>query len=169
MNIQIEKFYYSESKSACEARQKELWKQLHREKDILQGLSEEEKKERGQKAISDMANGIMPLTEKCMIFDSRKYDLFVTLAKFSVQIAHELTANVLVYTEDMTGWIVFVGASLHCEDREKSQIVKMILAADGMHISASVDTGKGSPLDVDDAVQLTFWFDFYTIATDEEV
>ena len=101
--MRIEKIYYSESIAACEARKKELWEQIRGEMDMLQGLSEEEAKAREEKAIDDMVRKMLPPEEQCVTFDPRKYDLFVVLAKFSVSIAREMIANLLVYTEDGSG------------------------------------------------------------------
>ncbi|MDO5783776.1 MAG: hypothetical protein Q4P20_01785 [Eubacteriales bacterium] len=164
--MRIEKFYYSESIAACEARKKEMWEKLRSEINMPQGMSEEEEKEWEWKAVKDMVSKIMPSTEVYTMLDPRKYDLFFVLAQVSVRLAQALTANLLVYTEDMTGWIIFVGTSIYCEDRDKDIFSRLVSAANGMHISASVDTGKGSPTDVDNAVQATFWFDLCTAMTE---
>lgn len=38
---------------------------------------------------------------------------------------------------------------------------KLTATADEVHIALSVDTGKGSPTDIDGLVRMEFWFDFY--------
>ena len=161
--MRIEKYYYTESLAKLQTETREMWAKLRGELDILQGESEEEKKEREQKAIADM----IPLTKQNVSFDSRKYALFKALAKFSVSVAREMTANLLVYTEFDSGWIIFVGTSLYAENSYKDRLVKMLRVTDGMRISASMDTGQGDPTDIDDAIQLAFRFDFYITETEE--
>lgn len=38
---------------------------------------------------------------------------------------------------------------------------KLTAVADEVHTALAVDTGEGSPTDIDGLVRMEFWFDFY--------
>ena len=73
------------------------------------------------------------------IQNTEKFQSFTQLSASCQSLAREIGANLFMDTDDHAGWITF---------------------ADEVTIRASVDTGANSPADVDNAVQLTFWFDF---------
>ena len=159
--MRIEKYYYSEYKTAYNELQKEMQERIHGQIEAQQGLLATNEHVDKNKTIEDMLSTLKQPSEYCAIIYPAKYDLFSVLAKFCTDLAKSLKANLLVYTEELTGWIILVGETMHCENKDKTIIEKLISAADGIHITSSVDTGTGSPTDIDGVVQLAFWFDFY--------
>lgn len=63
-------------------------------------------------------------------------------------------------TDDHAGWITFICDVLSFKGAAKQAMQQLADVADEVTIRASVDTGANSPADIDNAVQLTFWFDF---------
>ena len=61
----------------------------------------------------------------------------------------------------LIGCITFVGEELGYIEKHKAMLEKLTATADKVHIALSVDTGEGSPTDIDGLVRMEFWFDFY--------
>lgn len=59
------------------------------------------------------------------------------------------------------GCITFVGEELRYIEKHKAMLEKLTAVADEVHTALAVDTGEGSPTDIDGLVRMEFWFDFY--------
>lgn len=99
--------------------------------------------------------------QRFSIVDPRKYHRFCELAEQSISLAEELCANLLVDTEDFTGCIAFVGDEMNFTKAIKTKFEEYADAADEVHIKLSSDYGEKSPTDIEGAVQLEYWFDYY--------
>lgn len=169
--MRIERYYYSEHKALWESRQKEMKEHLHIQKEATQKLSIEEQREltlRQKKAIEETFLELLHMPSIVYsAFNPQKYNVFVKLAEISVILAELLRANLLVYTEDMTGCISLVAEEM-TYTREQKQLLSMLtLAADEVHVGVSADTGEGSPMDIDGLVRTEFWFDCYASVAEE--
>lgn len=100
-------------------------------------------------------------TQSISIVDPSKFHRFCELAEQSVSLAEELRANLLVGTEDFTGCIAFVGDEMNFTKAIKTKFEEYADAADEVHIKLSADYGEKSPTDIEGAVQLEYWFDYY--------
>ena len=89
------------------------------------------------------------------IQNTEKFQSFTQLS-----LAREIGANLFMDTDDHAGWITFICDVLSFKGAAKQAMQQLADVADEVTIRASVDTGANSPADVDNAVQLTFWFDF---------
>ena len=94
------------------------------------------------------------------IENTEKFQSFTQLSAPCQSLAQEIGANLFMGTDDHAGWITFICNVLSFKDATKQTMQQLAAAADEMTIQASVDTGANTPTDVDNAVQLTFWFDF---------
>lgn len=94
------------------------------------------------------------------IKNTEKFQSFMQLSASCQSLAQEIGANLFMDTDDHAGWITFICNVLSFKDATKQTMQQLADAADEVTIRASVDTGANSPADVDNAVQLTFWFDF---------
>lgn len=94
------------------------------------------------------------------IENTEKFQSFTQLFASCQSLAQEIGANLFMGTDDHAGWITFICNVLIFKDAAKQIVHQLATASDEMTIQASVDTGANSPADVDNAVQLTFWFDF---------
>lgn len=146
--MKIERFFYSDYKKAWENQQEEVKKFIQRE-------------ERPTIYTLQINEPIAMPSEAYKIIDPKKYKVFLELAKISIPFAKELRANLQIYTEDLTGSIIFVGEELNHTENEKVMLEKLISAADEVHVAISVDTGAGMSTDIDGLVRMEFWFDFY--------
>lgn len=97
---------------------------------------------------------------KSDIQNTEKFQLFTQLSASCQSLAQEIGANLFMDTDDHAGWITFICNVLIFKDAAKQIVHQLAVASDEMTIQASVDTGANTPTDVDNAVQLTFWFDF---------
>jgi len=166
--MKMERYYYTEYKKMAEQQAKDIQKNLRLQQETIQRFSEKEQnelRERQEKAVNKLLSEMIPSTpEVCTIINPVKHDRFFALAQESISLAQKLRANLLVHTENMTGCITFVGEEFSHIGERKDMLEKLITAADEVHIALSADTGDGSPTDVDSAVRVEFWFDFYAEA-----
>lgn len=160
--LRIEKFYYNDSLKDQDAQLAARWKELRARLYDPGFMPSDESLE---ELIADVADD--DAWDEHVKFDEEKYALFVALGKRSVSIAKTLEANLLVNTELDKGWISFVGFSLLAMDGVKEQLTNILLAADGIHITKSMDYGQGKPSDINDVPQLTCWFDLWKPVTEE--
>lgn len=119
---------------------------------------------------NDKAGGIFMRVEKYYYSDANKsesdiqntekFQSFTQLSASSQSLAREIGANLFMDTDDHAGWITFICDVLSFKGAAKQAVQQLADVADEVTIRASVDTGANSPADVDNAVQLTFWFDF---------
>lgn len=79
----------------------------------------------------------------------------------SVKLAKALCANLEIYTENWTGAILFVCNELNYTKMKRIALMDLIERADEVHIKRSANAGANSPVDVDGAIEIDFWFDFY--------
>lgn len=94
------------------------------------------------------------------IQNTEKFQSFTQLSASCQSLAREIGANLFMDIDDHAGWITFICDVLSFKDAAKQAMQQLADVADEVTIRASVDTGANSPADVDNAVQLTFWFDF---------
>lgn len=94
------------------------------------------------------------------IQNTEKFQSFTQLSASCQSLTREIGANLFMDTDDHAGWITFICDVLSFKDAAKQAMQQLADIADEVTIRASVDTGANSPADVDNAVQLTFWFDF---------
>lgn len=88
-----------------------------------------------------------------------KFQLFHQLSSHCESLAQEIGANLLVDTDDHAGWITLICDAFSFKDSVKHTILQLAEQADEITIQSSVDTGEHSPADIDNAIQVTFWFD----------
>lgn len=165
LRMRIERYYYTEYKEEAEPRIKEMQEHLLLQQEAIRELPEEEQMEHHEaqkESANEYLSEIMPLpSEICTIINPAKHRRFAELAEESISLAKELGANLLAYTENTTGCITFVGEELGYIEKHKAMLEKLTATADEVHIALSVDTGEGSPTDIDGLVRMEFWFDFY--------
>lgn len=152
--VRIERYFYSD--------RKEEWSQYVEQ--LQESLAERnETGEINDKDIRMFLDEVLsPLqAQRFSIVDPRKYHRFCELAEQSVSLAEELRANLLVDTEDFTGCIAFVGDEMSFTKAIKTKFEEFADAADEVHIKLSSDYGENSPTDIEGAVQLEYWFDYY--------
>lgn len=94
-------------------------------------------------------------------FNIKKYNKFQDMVDLSIKLAKKICANLLINfdREKFCGNISFVSDLIICDRETKPMFDKLAEASTTALISQAYDSGEHSPLDVDDAVQMTFCFD----------
>ena len=88
-----------------------------------------------------------------------KSQIFHQFTSCCQSLAQEIGANLLVDTDDHAGWITLICDAFSFKDSVKHTILQLAEQADEITIQPSVDTGEHGPADIDNAIQVTFWFD----------
>ena len=166
--MKIERFFYSEAKSAWEQqleemhrRQEDLYLLENRSEDI-DPADEGDYMEWICETLDESRNTL--LVDRAPIYtiaNPKKYREFKELANEAVELARAVRANLLVNVENLTASIILVGNDMAFSGEEKQILDRLTELADDIAVKLSVDVGDGSPTDIDGIVQMEFWFDFY--------
>lgn len=97
------------------------------------------------------------------IFNMKKYDRFQDMVDLSIELAEKICSNLFINfdNEEFCGDITFISELLMYDRETKPMFDKLAETSTTVLISQAYDSGEHSPLDVNDAVQMTFFFDCY--------
>ncbi len=152
----MERYYYTEYKRKTEMNLRAVQERL-RQQETFSQLPKQQMK----KADEVFNDRMMPSSAVCMLANLEQYQQFLKLSDECIALAKEAAANLLIDTEELTGCISFVGDEMSFTREAKFLFERLHASANEVYIAASADTGNGSPTDVDGAVRIEFWFDFY--------
>lgn len=102
------------------------------------------------------------ISENESIYDTEKLNTFHQLKETCQSLAKNLGANLCMGMDDHAGWMIFVCDTLNFKNNDQKVFQHLAELADEITIRPSVNTGENGLTDIDDAVQLTFLFDFIT-------
>lgn len=170
--MKIERFFYSEAKSAWEQQLEEM----HRRQEdlyLLENRSEDIDSAHCMEWICetlDESKSTLPADQPPVytIANPKKYRQFKKVVNDAIELARAVRANLLVREENLTASIILVGNDMAFSGEEKQILDRLTELADEVAVKLSVDVGDGSPTDIDGIVQMEFWFDFYEEVEMEE-